>query len=103
MPVGVHRKAASKAEGGQKLLSLDEELTLLNEEDSDLRFSENSKPTECNPTTLRTLRRMRIQRSEHAESLPSLASSPEVEYRPQEAKGGEKSKRLQEHLSLLSV
>ena len=29
-------------------------------EDSDLRFSDNSRPTECNPTILRTLRRMRI-------------------------------------------
>lgn len=86
----------------QKSPVLGEEITMLNEEDSDLHFSENSRPTECNATTLRTLRRMRIQRSEPAES-PSFASNRVEERHPEEQNGGEKSKRLQKHLSLLSV
>ena len=48
-------------------------------EDSDLRFSDDvSRPTECNPTILRTLKRMRIQRSEHeADSVVESVESGE--------------------------
>lgn len=53
-----------------------DELTGENES-SDLRFSDNSRPTECNPTILRTLRRMRIQRSGLEESAGSVESAPQ--------------------------